>query len=120
MVRSLRERLSDLDCKPEIVKCALVPEDITRYNLPPDFTKSTDTRSESFVAKYGDVAVELDALPVDVLRQRLIDEVVARMDMKALARTRRKEKREIKKLTTLLVGSGVSHVFFEMVCGTRK
>ncbi len=50
------------------------------------------------------MAVELDS--VDVLRQRLIDEVVARMDMKALARTRRKEKREIKKLTTLLAGMG--------------
>jgi len=41
-----------------------------------------------------------------VLRQRLIEEVEARMDMKALAKTKRKEKREIKKLTTLLAGMG--------------
>ena len=106
MVRSLGQRLYDLGCEPRIVKCALVPEDITLYDLPPDFTKGTDTRRESFVKKFGDVAVELDALPVDVLRQRLIEEVEARMDMKALAKTKRKEKREIKKLTTLLAGMG--------------
>ena len=75
MVRSLRERLAFFGCEPEIVKCALVEEDITRYDLPSDFTKGTDTRRDSFVAQHGDVSVELDALPVDELRQRLIEEV---------------------------------------------
>src|SRR5919202_672677 len=55
-------------------------EDIERYQLPPDFTKATDSRSNAFVARYGDVAVELDALPGEVLRGRLIREVEAHMD----------------------------------------
>jgi hypothetical protein len=63
MVRSLRERLADLGSEPEIVKSALTRDDIERYGLPPDFTKATDSRREAFVAKYGDVAVELDAYP---------------------------------------------------------
>ena len=67
MVRSLRERLAFFGCEPEIIKCALTKDDVIRYNLPPDYTKKTDTRTAAFVDKYGDMAVELDALPADVL-----------------------------------------------------
>ncbi|MDP9479364.1 MAG: hypothetical protein M3R38_27435 [Actinomycetota bacterium] len=109
MVRSLRERLAhpDLpggDSLPEIVKCALTFEDIERYDLPPDFTKTTDSRRDAFVALYGDVAVELDALPVDVLRRRLIREVAARMDLDALAETRERQASDQGRLDELLDG----------------
>lgn len=107
MVRSLRERLADPDlpnggCEPEIIKCALTFEDIERYQLPPDFTKSTDSRRGAFVARYGDVAVELDALPGEVLRSRLVREVEARMDLEALERTRASERRDQARLEELL------------------
>ena len=109
MVRSLRERLADPDlpnggCQPEIVKCALTFEDIERYQLPPDFTKSTDSRRGAFVERYGDVAVELDALPGEVLKDRLVREVEARMDLEALERTREAERRDRERLTGLLRG----------------
>jgi len=94
MVRSLRKRLAFFGCNPEIIKCALVFDDIGKYNLPPDFTKATDTRQAAFVKKYGDMAVELDALPVDVLRARLVAEVEARMDIKALSRVQELEQEE--------------------------
>ncbi len=106
MVRSLRERLAFFGCVPEVVKCALTREDITRYNLPPDFTKKTDTRAAGFIARHGDVSVELDALPVDVLRQRVLEAVVARMDLKALERTRREESRERERLAAALALDG--------------
>jgi hypothetical protein len=102
MVRSLRERLQELDAEPEIVKCALTFEDIARYELPPDFTKATDTRRAAFVARYGDVAVELDALPANVLRQRIKDEVERRMDLEALEQTREAERAERRRLDELL------------------
>jgi hypothetical protein len=109
MVRSLRERLADPDlpnggCQPEITKYALTFDDIERYQLPPDFTKATDSRRDAFVARYGDVAVELDALPGEVLRGRLIREVEAHMDLKALQRTREAERRDKERLTELLGG----------------
>ncbi len=109
MVRSLRERLAHPDLpgggsEPEIVKCALTFEDIERYDLPPDFAKATDSRREAFVALYGDVAVELDALPVDVLRGRLIREVEARMDLDALAETRESQASDQGRLDELLDG----------------
>jgi len=94
MVRSMRENLEELGCSPEIIKCALTPEDIERYALPPDFTKAKDTRRDAFIERHGDVAVELDALPGSVIRERLRDEVEVRMDLYALSRTRQLERDE--------------------------
>ena len=109
MVRSLRERLAHPDLpgggsEPEIIKSALTFEDISRYDLPPDFTKGADSRRDAFVALYGDVAVELDALPVDVLRRRLVREVEARMDLDALAETRASQASDQERLDELLNG----------------
>jgi len=102
MARSLSERLAFFGCEPEIVKCALTREDIERYSLPPDVTKATDTRRAAFVAKHGDVCVELDALPVDVLRERIEAEVKARMNLKALRKTQAMEATERARLVETL------------------
>jgi len=104
MVRSLIKRLESLGCQPEVIKCALTHEDIRRYKLPPDFAKKTDTRSAAFIAEHGDIAVELDALPPDVLRDRLKEEVSRRMDLKALNKTKTLEEKERAKLMNLLKG----------------
>jgi hypothetical protein len=111
MVRSLRERLGELEAKPEIIKCALTLEDVRRYNLPPDFTKTTDSRRTAFVARYGDLSVELDALPLEVLRERVVIEVEARMDLDALAEVREVEERDRELLVQALssVSNGSSN-----------
>lgn len=106
MVRSLRERIAHFECRPEILKCALTLEDVKRHKLPPDVTKATDTRRAAFVEMYGDISVELDALPIDVLRGRIVSEVESRMDLRALAKVRQVEKRERAKLGRLLGGAG--------------
>ncbi len=102
MVRSLRDRLSELRSYPEIVKVALTLEDIERYDLPPNFTKITDTRRAAFVEKNGDLSVELDALPADILQTRLTDEVERRMDMDALTAVREQEDKERAQLVEVL------------------
>jgi hypothetical protein len=102
MVRSLRERLSSLGAEPEIVKCALTMEEVEIYDLPPDFTKAMDTRRAAFVARYGDLSVELDALPLDVLRERIVEEVESRMDMVALAEVKRSEAEDRNRLVRAL------------------
>jgi len=102
MARSLKERLSFFESSPEIMKVALTYEDIALYNLPPDFTKAKDTRAKGFVAKYGDVAVELDALPIDVLRDRIVREVETRMDLSALGAVQETERQEKAKLAAAI------------------
>jgi len=102
MVRSLRERLAFFQSCPQIIKCALTMDDIEEYDLPPDFTKETDARRAKFVERWGDVSVELDALPVDVLRARIAAEVEERMDMEKLAEVREVEERERTRLKEVL------------------
>ena len=104
MVRSLIERLSFFSCNPEIIKIALNLDDVTTYNLPPDFTKASDTRSAAFIAKYGDLAVELDALPANVLQTRLRNEVERRLDLKALGEVKDQERTDIARLVFALRG----------------
>jgi hypothetical protein len=90
MVHSLTERLAQLGAEPELVKVALTREDARR--LPGDVTKADDSRAAAFVAKYGDLAVELDALPVAELRQRIRDSVEEHMNLDALAESSRLER----------------------------
>jgi len=104
MLRSLQERLAQLGSHPTFEKVAILHEDIDLYNLPPDFAKTSDTRHAGFVAEHGDATVELDALPVAILRQRLTRAVESRMDLKALAAVRRQEKRDLARLNELLAG----------------
>jgi hypothetical protein len=106
MHRSLIERLGFFGCAPEVIKCALTLEDVQRYDLPPDFTKATDTRQAAFVAKWGDISVELDALPATVLRQSLIGEVESRLDLGALEGTRAAQAADVERLNDLLDKSG--------------
>jgi hypothetical protein len=104
MVRSLRDRLAELGAEPEIIRCALTADDIERYHLPADFTKKTDTRRKKFVAEHGEKCVELDALPVDVLRARLVDQVEQRLDLAALAVVKVQEDRDRDRLASFLTG----------------
>jgi len=106
MVRSLRARLANFGCVPDVVKCALTFDDVERYNLPPDFAKRTDTRWAAFVGKYGDVCVELDALPVDVLRSSLVSEIEARLDLDALRTVREIEAADREELVRALAAIG--------------
>jgi hypothetical protein len=48
------------------------------------------------------VSVELDALPADVLRNRLVTEVESRLDLDALGKVRDQEKVERNRLIEML------------------
>jgi hypothetical protein len=92
MHRSLIERFATLGVYPEIPKTALTHEDARV--LPGDVTKADDSRAAAFVAKYGDLAVELDALPVEDLRSRIRRGVEEWMDMDALSENDRIEREQ--------------------------
>lgn len=106
--RALAEGLAFFGVYPEVVKVALTKEDVLAYKLPPDFTKKTDTRSRAFVEKHGDMAVELDALPLPVLRDKIREAIEVNLDLSALAGVREIEAREIALLAGILAGEGGS------------
>jgi DNA topoisomerase VI subunit A len=89
----------DLDVT--VKRCALTWDDIQTYNLPPNLTKPGSKLAPEFIAQYGDNTVELDALPIDVLEQRIRDEVEDLMDMDAFAEIEKQEEAEREQLRQL-------------------
>lgn len=102
MVRSLVERIGFFGTCPSMEICAILRSDIAKYDLPPDFTKTTDTRRAAFVAQHGDISVELDALPIEVLRERIREAVSSHMDLDALAETKDQEADDQERIDELL------------------
>ncbi|MBE3585469.1 MAG: ABC transporter substrate-binding protein [Thermoanaerobacter sp.] len=100
--RALAEGLGFFGVFPEVVKVALTKEDVTAHNLPPDFTKATDSRRKAFVQRYGDMAVELDALPLPVLREKIREAIEANLDLTALGEIRREEQKDLELLKAVL------------------
>ena len=101
MSKELREIASFSGTCPEIEKISLTPEDITEYNLPPDFTKKTDSRAKNFIKQHGDIAVELDALPLPVLQQKIKDSIEENIDIEAWGEIKKIESQERKELVNL-------------------
>jgi hypothetical protein len=105
MHRSLIERLAELGAEPDVIKVALTHDDAQR--LPGDVTKADDSRGAAFIAKYGDLAVELDALPVEELQQRIRSSVEEYINMDALGESHRLEdeqREEMRRLAEELAG----------------
>ncbi|MGB9663048.1 MAG: hypothetical protein ACPL5F_13710 [Moorellaceae bacterium] len=102
IVRALQEGLSFFGISPKIEKVALTKEDVIRYQLPPDFTKKTDSRAKKFIERYGDMAVELDALPLPILHQKIRAAIEGHLDMEALAQVLRQEEYERRVLAEML------------------
>lgn len=87
----------------EFKRIALVEGDIKKYNLPHDFKaiKPGDTNAKWFVEKYGEHAVELDALKPKELGKIVKDAIEAEIDMKLYQKEQRAAKRikaQLKKL----------------------
>ena len=78
--RSLRD---DLGLKNIVaVKVALNADDVIKYNLPSDMdAKPSSPNYKSFVERFGTKAVELDAIPVQLLQDKLREAIEQYLDM---------------------------------------
>jgi len=102
MVRSLEERIAFFGTSPNLKICAILRSHIEDFNLPPDFTKSTDSRQPAFVAEHGDLSVELDALPIDILRGCIRGALDTHLDLDALDETKQQEALDQEHIDALL------------------
>lgn len=64
-------------------RVALTKDDIDEYALPndPSAVKISDTRYQKFVDTHGSYAVELDALPPDILEKKIQTAIESEIDM---------------------------------------
>jgi len=63
-------------------RIALMKDDIFKYSLPhdPDALKKSDTRANKHIDAYGELAVELDALPPDALKSKIENAIEDEID----------------------------------------
>jgi hypothetical protein len=69
----------------EFKRVALLKDDIFTYNLPhnPNALKASDSRAKKHVLKYGELAVELDALRPDILEDKIKKAIEKELDIQA-------------------------------------
>lgn len=75
IIRSFQKRIEKMGIISTHKIIALTDEQIINYQLPSVPTKKTDSRAKKFIEKFGDRAVELDALEPDILENMIIDSV---------------------------------------------
>jgi len=105
MPRDIRDRLTqDFGVQLDLHVIALTREQIATYDLPPAPAKRSDSRAAAFMAKHGDMAVELDALPPDVLQDLVRVNVARFFDKSAFQQQAQIERAERAKLEQVLEG----------------
>jgi len=91
-----RDRIREYSTVPFLVeRLAIFASDILKFNLPPLRIKQSDPRATKFHARHGADCVELDALPPDVLRQRIKDAVEELLDLDLWERAKSVEQVEL-------------------------
>jgi hypothetical protein len=111
IARDFEERAS---CFDEVVHCALTPEQIEQFALPPQPGKWASARARGFAEKYADlfesvygydlVQIELDALPPEELRRIYTEAIDVHFDYPAYDERVAHEKREQRKVDALAEG----------------
>lgn len=103
MPRDIRDRLTeDFGVQLDLYVIALTRDQIEAYDLPPAPAKRSDSRAAAFMAKHGDMAVELDALPPNVLQELVRDNVEQFFDKSAFEQQAEIEREEQTKLGRLI------------------
>jgi hypothetical protein len=81
MVRDLQDRLVMFGAPVVVQKVALNMDQVTRYNLPPNPAKLSDSRSGKFVDKFGTQSWELDAIPPQELQRIVTGAIEDNLDL---------------------------------------
>lgn len=87
----------------EFKRVALLKADVFKYKLPhnPSALKQTDSRAKKHVLKYGEIAVELDALRPNILEEKIRKAIYNEIDSVAFNEERVKHENELDKLSNL-------------------
>lgn len=95
MPRDIENRFNTLNTPVTMKEIALTREDIEEYNLPRNPMKPKDTRNEWYLRKYGiNYAVELDALPPDILREKIEQAILEHVDLDKLLEKRERDEKD--------------------------
>jgi hypothetical protein len=68
----------------EVTHLAVTQGQIRAWNLPTREVKRSDSRAPKFIEKYGEISVELDAIPPRQLRSMVGDSIARHADMRSI------------------------------------
>lgn len=108
---NVQERLSEFGADFYFERIAVTLEDIERHSLMPLTAKKTDSRYADYVRRFGTTTVEIDALPPDILKRRILRAVNRHVDIdewKRLQRVEAVEKQSIRSLAERMRGLEVA------------
>lgn len=101
--RNLKVRTRELfGVTADFEKVSLTREDIDTYKLPPAPAKRSDTRFENFVQEHGDISVELDALPPNILEEKIRESILRNIDIEKYKTRLDQEKTEREAIEKLI------------------
>ena len=101
--RNLKVRTRELfGISADFEMVSLTREDIETYKLPPAPAKRLDTRFNSFVQEHGDISVELDALPPNILEEKIKESILKNIDIDKYQIRLDQEKTERKEIEKLI------------------
>ncbi len=102
MIRDIFDRLRTFDVDVNVQSIALTMQQIKKYNPPPNPAKITDPRATNYIAQFGKVSWELDALKPKVLVNLLQKNIEKLIDMNEYKHIIEIETREKEKLIELV------------------
>jgi len=119
MVRDIRERLSYMiengrfqkagltasDCF-EVRHIGLTKRQVDQYKLPPNPAKMTDTRADKYIAQFGKICWEVDALEPPVLTQIIETNITSIIEVSKFEQMLVTEKAERAELRVLITKYG--------------
>lgn len=84
-------------------RVALTAEQISYYELPhvPRQLKLTDRRAKKHIARFGELAVELDALSPVILKEIIVKAIESELDMRLFQKEQELYREELEKLSSV-------------------
>lgn len=105
MVRDIRDRMAMFQVEDlEVIKLALNPDQVSRWKLPPNPVKASDSRTGRFKAKHGSKCYEVDAIPPKDLQKLVRRSIQDEMNMDLYEDTLQEEARLRAKLVKAVAG----------------
>lgn len=80
MIRDIHERLEEFGFYVEVQPVALTWEQVQEHNPPPNPAKWKDPRADAYIAQYGEVSWEVDALPPQTLETLVRGAILTMID----------------------------------------
>lgn len=86
----------------QVIPIGLTMQQITKYKLPPNPTKLTDSRSDKYIESFGKKCWEVDALKPNVLTQIVEKNIQKCIDVDVFNKVCSREQKEIRELKKII------------------